>query len=121
MSIIILVSSCNTGDLTPHSHLFTGTDPNSPLEDMKQRSKSQPTDLYNPTNSNNKTTHYNGSAKYIPISLSNLENVRVFVDESAIIKYPPIASLVLKARIQKVGPVALTDDGVETTFAVKHL
>ncbi|KAI1379213.1 NAD(P)-binding protein [Hypoxylon crocopeplum] len=58
---------------------------------------------------------------FIPLDLSNLQNVRDYARSWAAKDYPPIQALVLNAGLQFPGPVTKTVDGLESTFAINHV
>ncbi|ERF75008.1 hypothetical protein EPUS_08053 [Endocarpon pusillum Z07020] len=61
------------------------------------------------------------NVQYLPLDLSNLDNVRAFAAEYAEGKYPKIQALVLNAGLQFPNGVTYTKDGVESTFAINHV
>ncbi|GAB7142342.1 SDR family NAD(P)-dependent oxidoreductase [Mycobacterium riyadhense] len=57
----------------------------------------------------------------LEVDLASLRSVRTFVETVRITPLPPIHALVCNAGLQVVSGSALTDDGIEMTFAVNHL
>ncbi|OTB04738.1 hypothetical protein M426DRAFT_320602 [Hypoxylon sp. CI-4A] len=58
---------------------------------------------------------------FLPLDLSNLKEVRAYAEDWIKKDYPPIQALLLNAALQIHGPVTLTVDGIETTFAITHV
>ncbi|KAI4859721.1 NAD(P)-binding protein [Hypoxylon rubiginosum] len=58
---------------------------------------------------------------YIPLDLSNLQNVRQYAEDWATNNHLPIQALLLNAGLQFPGPVSKTVDGLESTFAINHV
>lgn len=62
-----------------------------------------------------------GNVSFLPLNLSNLDDVRSFASKWEAKNYPPIQALVLNAGVQLPGGVEYTADGIEKTFAINHV
>jgi NAD(P)-dependent dehydrogenase (short-subunit alcohol dehydrogenase family) len=58
---------------------------------------------------------------FIPLDLSNLDNIRAYAKDLTSKDYPPIQALVLNAGLQFPGALQKTSAGLESTFAVNHV
>jgi NAD(P)-dependent dehydrogenase (short-subunit alcohol dehydrogenase family) len=58
---------------------------------------------------------------YLPLDLSDLENVRAFASQWPHRDFPPISALLLNAGLQFPGPVGFFPSGLEKTFAINHV
>ena len=58
---------------------------------------------------------------FLPLDLSNRAKVRSFVTTWESKHYPPIQALLLNATLQFPDGLRLTDEGLESTFAIAHV
>lgn len=77
------------------------------------------TNPYNAAEAINKALGQDNTV-YLPLDLSDLANVRAYVERWLSQDPPPLVALVLNAGIQFPGDLQLSRDGMEMTFAVCH-
>ncbi|KAH8799810.1 short-chain dehydrogenase [Xylogone sp. PMI_703] len=58
---------------------------------------------------------------YLPLDLASLSAVRTFVKTWETKNFPPIQALFLNAGFQFPGPLQMTGDNIESTFAINHV
>jgi len=68
----------------------------------------------------NKALHQENTV-FLPLDLSNRTKVRSFVTTWESKHYPPIQALLLNAALQFPDGLCLTEEGMESTFAVAHV
>ncbi|KAH7369744.1 dehydrogenase/reductase [Rhexocercosporidium sp. MPI-PUGE-AT-0058] len=68
----------------------------------------------------NKTLQQNNTI-FLPLDLSNLNNIRAFASVFSENNYPPIKALLLNAALQFPTGLNMTEDGIEKTFGITHV
>lgn len=58
---------------------------------------------------------------YLPLDLSDPENVRLFEQKFRQKTFPPVSALLLNAGLQFPGEIGFTSQGLERTFAINHV